>query len=99
MIGINGAAARLVHPGDLVILISYAVVTDAEAHTMRPKVVFVDSANRITGTSGDAADALPSDPASLRGDVVHAEGAAHGVVPAPTRARPGDPRVAAHPAD
>src|SRR5215813_9682775 len=31
VIGINGAAARLVHEGDLVILISYAAVTDAEA--------------------------------------------------------------------
>ena len=70
VIGINGAAARLVHPGDLVILISYAVVTDAEARTLRPRVVFVDAANRITGTSADAADVLPHDPASLRGDLV-----------------------------
>src|ERR1044071_8309241 len=31
VIGINGAAARLIHPGDLVIIISYAQVTDAEA--------------------------------------------------------------------
>jgi aspartate 1-decarboxylase len=94
VIGINGAAARLVHPGDLVILISYAVVTDAEARTMRPKVVFVDRDNRVTGTSGDAADALPSDPTSLRGDAVYAE-AGH----IPTRALPGDPRAAAHRAD
>lgn len=36
MIGINGAAAHLVHPGDLVILISYAQVTDAEARSLRP---------------------------------------------------------------
>ena len=32
-IGINGAAAHLVHPGDLVIIMSYAVVTSAEAET------------------------------------------------------------------
>src|SRR3712207_5235834 len=51
VIGINGAAARLVHPGDLVILISYAVVSDAEARTLAPKVVFVDAANRVAGTS------------------------------------------------
>ena len=94
VIGINGAAARLVHPGDLVILISYAVVTDAEARTLRPRVVFVDRANRITGTSGDAADALPADPRSLRGDAVHAEAGR-----LPTRAVPGDPRTAAHRAD
>src|SRR4051794_1021210 len=60
VIGINGAAARLVHEGDLVIIISYAAVTDAEARTMRPKVVFVDTDNRIVGTGGDPAEALPS---------------------------------------
>src|SRR6185437_15029967 len=33
VIGINGAAARLVHPGDLVILIAYGIMDDAEART------------------------------------------------------------------
>src|SRR5918997_4501994 len=42
VIGINGAAAHLVHPGDLVILISYAQVEDAEARTLVPSVVHVD---------------------------------------------------------
>ena len=42
MIGINGAAAHLVHPGDLVIIMSYAVLDDAEARTMKPRVVHVD---------------------------------------------------------
>src|SRR5919205_3517678 len=46
VIGINGAAARLVHVGDLVILIAYGVMDDAEARTRTPKVVFVDSENR-----------------------------------------------------
>jgi aspartate 1-decarboxylase len=41
----NGAAAHLVHPGDLVILIAYATMEDAEARTYRPRVVFVDAAN------------------------------------------------------
>src|SRR5579884_1993598 len=59
VIGINGAAARLVHTGDLVILISYCVVDDAEARQLRPRVVFVDVGNRITGTGEDPADALP----------------------------------------
>ena len=36
VIGINGAAAHLVHPGDLVILISYAQVDDAEARALSP---------------------------------------------------------------
>lgn len=71
VIGINGAAARLVHTGDLVILISYASVTDAEARAMTPRVVFVDAANRIAGISADPADALPGDVESLRGDRVH----------------------------
>jgi aspartate 1-decarboxylase len=70
VIGINGAAARLVHEGDVVIVISYATVTDAQARSLRPRVVFVDSDNRIVGTGADPAETLPAkDP--LRGGVVH----------------------------
>src|SRR6476620_10729119 len=58
VIGINGAAARLVHEGDLVIIISYAVMSDAEARTQKPRVVFVDQDNRITGTGDDPAEPL-----------------------------------------
>ena len=47
VLGINGAAAHLVHPGDLVILISYGQMDDAEAATYEPRVVFVDADNRI----------------------------------------------------
>src|ERR1700755_2815635 len=47
VIGINGAAAHLVHPGDLVILISYAQMDDALARTYRPRVVHVDPRNQI----------------------------------------------------
>ena len=72
VIGINGAAARLVHEGDLVIIISYATVTDAEARTMRPKVVFVDADNRVVGTGGDPAEALP-ELGMLRGDAVYVD--------------------------
>jgi aspartate 1-decarboxylase len=46
VIGINGAAAHLVHPGDLVILIAYAMLDDAEAREYRPRIVFVDADNR-----------------------------------------------------
>jgi aspartate 1-decarboxylase len=70
VIGINGAAARLVHPGDLVILIAYGVMEDAEARTYVPRVVFVDSENRVVGTGSDPADALPSS-GLLRGDQVY----------------------------
>ena len=60
VIGINGAAARLVHPGDRVILIAYAQMEDAEAREYQPHVVFVDSENRVIGTGHDPAEALPS---------------------------------------
>ena len=69
IIGINGAAARLVHPGDLVILIAYGQMQDAEARSFVPHVVFVDADNRITGTGHDPAEALPG---LLRGDRVRA---------------------------
>ncbi len=68
VIGINGAAARLVHPGDLVILIGYGQMEDAEARAFEPSVVFVDSENRIIGTGSDPAQALPGS-GLVRGDV------------------------------
>jgi aspartate 1-decarboxylase len=73
VIGINGAAARLVHAGDIVIIISYCTVTDAEARVLRPKVVFVDSDNRITGTGDDPAEVLPGMDL-VRGDALAATG-------------------------
>ncbi|MEU9116705.1 aspartate 1-decarboxylase [Streptomyces sp. NPDC048483] len=59
VIGINGAAAHLVHPGDLVILISYAQVDEAEARSLRPKVVHVDADNRIVALGADASEPVP----------------------------------------
>ena len=47
VICINGAAARLVHEGDKVIIIAYQTVSEADALHMEPKVVFVDEKNRI----------------------------------------------------
>ena len=44
---LNGAAARLVQPGDLVIIISYCIVDNEEARTMKPDVIFVDDKNKI----------------------------------------------------
>jgi aspartate 1-decarboxylase len=67
VIGINGAAARLVHEGDVVIIISYCTLTDAEARELKPRVVFVDADNTIVGTGGDPAEVLP-DMGLLRGD-------------------------------
>ena len=59
VIGINGAAAHLIHPGDLVIIISYAVVDDAEARALKPAIVHVDAANRIVKLGNDAAEPVP----------------------------------------
>ncbi len=70
VIGINGAAARLVQPGDLVILIAYAQMDDAEARCYAPRVVFVDADNRIVGTGHDPAEALPGS-GLLRGDLTY----------------------------
>jgi aspartate 1-decarboxylase len=47
VIQLNGAAARLGMVGDLVILISYAVFDEKEAERHNPRVVFVDTQNRI----------------------------------------------------
>ncbi|MCW2790148.1 MAG: aspartate 1-decarboxylase [Aeromicrobium sp.] len=69
VIGINGAAAHLVHPGDLVILIAYAQMEDAEARTFEPHVVFVDADNRVMATGHDPAEALPGT-GLVRGDVI-----------------------------
>jgi aspartate 1-decarboxylase len=55
VIGINGAAAHLVHPDDLVIIISYAAMPDAEAKAYEPRVVFVDDRNQVVHTGSDAA--------------------------------------------
>jgi len=44
---INGAAARLVAKGDIVIILTFQQVSDDEATTVIPKLVYVDSANRI----------------------------------------------------
>src|SRR5690625_657875 len=43
---INGAAARLAAPGDLVIVMSYVLMNDEAARTHQPRVVLVDEDNR-----------------------------------------------------
>ena len=69
VIGINGAAAHLVHPGDLAILIGYGQMETAEARDFQPHVVFVDADNRILATGSDPAEVLPGS-GLLRGDLV-----------------------------
>ncbi|MFF3228760.1 aspartate 1-decarboxylase [Nocardia suismassiliense] len=57
VIGINGAAAHLVHPGDLVILIAYGQLNEQEIAEYAPKVVFVDERNRPIELGSDPAHA------------------------------------------
>ncbi len=48
VICLNGAAARLVYPGDTVIIIAYGMFDCSEASNFKPKVIFVDDNNRIS---------------------------------------------------
>lgn len=48
---LNGAAARLVHRGDLVIVACYLLCTEEEARLHQPRLVFVDGDNRIVRTA------------------------------------------------
>ncbi|MFD6950024.1 aspartate 1-decarboxylase [Nocardiopsis sp. TSRI0078] len=59
VIGINGAAARLVSPGDLVIIISYAQLTEAERAEHVQHIVHVDRDNRIVALGNDPAEPVP----------------------------------------
>jgi aspartate 1-decarboxylase len=48
---LNGAAARLVNAGDIVIVISYRDVPEDELRGYQPRLVYVDADNRITRVS------------------------------------------------
>lgn len=52
---VNGAAAHLVSPGDIVIIASFVTLDDAEARSWQPRVVFVDAKNRITSRRAEEA--------------------------------------------
>jgi len=51
VICINGAAARLVNQGDLVIILAYDLMTEEEAREHRPNLVYVDGRNKIVRTA------------------------------------------------
>ena len=46
---LNGAAARLVQPGDVIIIIAYANVEESELANFKPQIVAVDEKNKVTG--------------------------------------------------
>lgn len=54
---LNGAAARLIHKGDTVIILSYVAIEDEKARKMNSKIIYVDRNNRINRIS----DYLPID--------------------------------------
>jgi len=58
-ITINGAAAHLVDAGDLVIIISYTMLEDAEARKLVPTVVHVDEHNRVVKLGNDPSEPVP----------------------------------------
>ncbi len=55
---VNGAAARLAHQGDTVIVISYGDYSPADLESYRPRVVHVDLDNRIVEVDADPAQLL-----------------------------------------
>ncbi|ADU66940.1 aspartate 1-decarboxylase [Desulfurispirillum indicum] len=60
VICLNGAAARLVQPGDLIIIISYAQMEDAVARTLKPRIIHVDEHNRIDWSITQGVEELES---------------------------------------
>ncbi len=47
MVCLNGAAARVVQPGDIIIVMAYAWMSEEEARSYKPKVLFPNEHNRI----------------------------------------------------
>ena len=68
-IGINGAAAHLIRPGDLVIIMSYALMSEDEVKAMVPRVVHVDGHNQVVKIGNDPAEPVPGS-GHKRGDLV-----------------------------
>ncbi len=61
-LAINGAAARLVNVGDTVIILSYQETEDEAARSHQPRLVYVDSENRIRHSIGVPEEAVETAP-------------------------------------
>jgi aspartate 1-decarboxylase len=72
VIGVNGAAAHLIKPGDIVIIIAYALMHDSEIAMNPPKIVFVDEDNRACSLGTDPVAPVPG---TVRGDLISQPGA------------------------
>jgi aspartate 1-decarboxylase len=55
---VNGAAARLVHAGDILIVLSYAGYSEEEVATHEPRVVHVDADNRIVDVNNSVEELI-----------------------------------------
>ena len=62
VLGINGAAAHLVHTEDTVVLLTYAEMTTEEARAYRPAVVYVNDRNSVTQVATDPSAPEPGGP-------------------------------------
>ena len=51
VVSVNGAAAHKASPGDRIIICTYASVSEAEIINFKPRLVYLDEQNRVTGTS------------------------------------------------
>ncbi|MCG5218613.1 aspartate 1-decarboxylase [Streptosporangium sp. KLBMP 9127] len=67
VIGVNGAAAHLIEPGHLVIIITYASFDEAERRAHLPSVVHVDAENRVVALGADPGEPVPGMPDQLAG--------------------------------
>jgi aspartate 1-decarboxylase len=65
VIGVNGAAAHLIEPGHLVIIMAFAQLAEEERDTHRPKVVHVDGRNQIVALGTNPAEPVPGSPDQL----------------------------------
>ncbi len=59
VVALNGAAARLGQPGDKVLIVAYATMTDEEARSFRPQVALVNERNQIVEVLQDSGVAAP----------------------------------------
>ncbi|MFC0531308.1 aspartate 1-decarboxylase [Phytohabitans kaempferiae] len=72
VIGVNGAGAHLVHPGDLVIVMAYVVLDESELDRHRPRVVHVDGDNRIVALGQSPSEPVPGAAGQIDGATVGA---------------------------